>query len=43
MCMVLLRLLDELTINRVLLLELGGNNNGFIHFVADNDTLSCLS
>jgi len=27
----------------VLLLELSGNNNGFIHLVADNDTLSCLS
>ena len=34
--MVLLCLLDKLTVNRVLLLELSGNNNGFIHLVADN-------
>ena len=34
--MVFLCLLDKLTINRVLLLELSCNNNGFIHLVADN-------
>ena len=42
-CMVFLCLLYKLTINRVHLLELRSNNNGFIHFVADNDTLSCFS
>ena len=43
MSVVLLCLLDKLTVNRVLLLELCSNNNGFIHFVAYNYTLSCLS
>ena len=38
-----LRLLNEFTINRVHLLKLSCNNNGFIHFVADNDTLSYFS
>ena len=31
MCMVLLRLRNELTINRVLLLELGCNHDGLVH------------
>ena len=43
MCVVFLCLLDELTINRVLLLELSCDNNGFIHLVANYDTLSCFS
>ena len=43
MSMVFLRLCNELTINRVFLFELSSNYNGLIHFIADNDTHSCLS
>ena len=43
MCMVFLRFRNELTINRVFFLELGSNNNGLIHFIADNNTCSCFS
>ena len=43
MSMVFLCLLNKLTIDWVLLLELSCNNDGFIHFVADNDTLSYFS
>ena len=43
MSIVLLRLIDELTVNRVFFLELGSNSYGFIHLVTYNDTTSFLS
>ena len=43
MGMVFLCLSNELTINGVFFFELCSYNNGFVHFVTNNDTRSCFS
>ena len=40
---VLLRFGDELAINGVLLLELGSNDDGFVHLIAYDNPLTGLS